>query len=1037
MKRVVRFIYSLFMLVVAVQANEVVNSKFLSTDVPLPPNDSIWGIVDNFAWQGFSSEDDGTGSVRIWEDPATYGQGNSYFYQDIIVEQGVNYQLLFDVKGWDYGNAFSYSVLGIDSQGDEVEVLTSSNGHLVVSDQWGEIKKEFSTKVFNTIRIKFSSFSNGAVCFDNIRVLKQGKVYNGGFDSSKNLEFWKQIQSGNYIGWPNNNKVWFYRPDPEIDPKAQEEISISQEIYLERNTEYNLSFIAKSDNDTATYHLCYSIYNDNKELIGSKDIVILANGISGSNNKWNDYSFTFFNPNESNVTIKFEPVPISAHVYIDNVSIHKTGTTENSNLNYLSSWKVEGNYEFVSTVSADNDGSGSLKLWGPSSNSISQRIPVKTDENYVISFKAKAQHNKVAYIGYCIEDKYGNAIKTSTNPIVIPADSNATWKQFSFEFKNTYNYEINVIIFAYYLDFFFVDDIQVKPAETICNSSFNGLSGWNVEGSYEYLPNTSFDYGSGCFKLWTAAGSNTPTILSQKIAVKRNSNYILSWYGLSREAISPIVVSSILDENNAEVIPQTSHIVSGSQWKKYELRFNSGNSDEITLLLKSTFLDFLMVDNFDIKLDKSGIKPVIDGTGQPYYPIGWFIWYQEIATHDTSGNYLNIGTLMEQGFNTFLIPDLGVANEIGHIKFLMDSVMEKGNNMKFVLSLNYEHVLERVKEDDSSTYIWDIYKDLPPEQKVHYIVKDTNDSIIVNRPYVEEEFLGTWINFFKDRKELLGWQLSDEINARPNTIDAINESAKVIKKLDPNHQVWQVMSITDWKTSIPTFMEKTDVCSYDYYANATDIPYPEHAYMSFLKSRIRLSSQNEWAGSINVTQGVGKNMDGPGHTNHIFPTKSQYSWNVFYAMTLGYRGTLNWIWDKTNHLKVISEEEYNHFTNVIVKPVFSTLNFLKPALENGWNVGSVSITHPEVKTLAPKVSSILLEDINAQKYYLILANEIDAPIDFDVAVSDITLPVSSVKNLDIDTQETGNAIPFNATSHLLQFSDAIDGYCVKIYEIAK
>ena len=299
-----------------------------------------------------------------------------------------------------------------------------------------------------------------------------------------------------------------------------------------------------------------------------------------------------------------------------------------------------------------------------------------------------------------------------------------------------------------------------------------------------------------------------------------------------------------------------------------------------------------------------------------------------------------------------------------------------------------------------------------------------------------------WVKTFRDHPALLGWQLGDE-NGGALTASMVCDSACAIRRLDANHQIWQVFATSAklhiFGSYVTGYMAETDVYSLDFYQHfdvLRDKPTPlfggSDALLNWNNIGAELSAMNKWSGNVNVTQAVGADR-GAGIDIFRFPSYDEYRWNVFSAIaSAGARGTMNWIYYYGGNY-YSDKNLFIEFRDTIVKPVSLEQRAMAHALETGWNAGKVvsNLDTPVEGMPFNKISHILLYDDQQQVYYMIVTNNT-----FDrqeVALTINNLPVK-LSSMTAQEPKDSRAVDIEVTkAGVYQLKDTLENHEVNIY----
>ncbi|MFA5863912.1 MAG: hypothetical protein WC975_04410 [Phycisphaerae bacterium] len=397
-------------------------------------------------------------------------------------------------------------------------------------------------------------------------------------------------------------------------------------------------------------------------------------------------------------------------------------------------------------------------------------------------------------------------------------------------------------------------------------------------------------------------------------------------------------------------------------------------------------------------LDEGSLPPVNyynPSTGQtsPFFPVGWFWWPNVTATIDDIAS--------ATGGNTILFSDIGdPSRPVSGVLANLNKAQTYG--MKVVIGIERSR-LDGVDPNDPATYTG----------------------------------LAEIVNSFKNHPAVLGWVLGDEndIYEFLSTQDVLN-SATVVHTLDPHRQVWQVFGPSLGERALP-YTTGTNVVATDCYTQY-DIT-PEFGGADEYLDKMLYSVQNAAPSGmsyVNVPQGFGPDT-GP-LPEFRLPTANEYRWNIYSSLaSAGTRGVLNWTF-VDDESWYSNPAVYAQFLANTVKPVFNELKTLQPALEKGYNVGTVSVDwngksqdYPPYWTLRfDRISQLLIYDEVQRKYFLIVTN--NGPNSRTVEVTLSNLP-ADLNGLNVETLDGEGLTLTDLGSGHYRLTDTLTNHEVEIY----
>jgi len=407
------------------------------------------------------------------------------------------------------------------------------------------------------------------------------------------------------------------------------------------------------------------------------------------------------------------------------------------------------------------------------------------------------------------------------------------------------------------------------------------------------------------------------------------------------------------------------------------------------------------------------------GETRPFFPIGWYAWLKP-ATLDW------IPDMAAGGANVVYLTDVGL-QQFELVRQALD--VAGGVRMKAVIALDRK-LLDKVDPRSPATYAG----------------------------------IRRLVEACKNHSALLGWALGDEnpLYEFLTPTDVVN-SAVVIHRLDPHHQVWQVFAYPTNKRfgterHAADYMAGTDVVCSDTYVHydgeGTDNPrYAETAEFENVDKTLRM--QHRFArlsavgdkSYVNVTQAFGPN--GNDIPMFRFRTAREYRWNVFSAIaSAGARGTLDWVYRPESPKENPAQwwyrdlRQFHDFRDKIVKPVFRELRQIAHAMETGYDVGTVRVECPEKRkemslgsgTFAA-VSHLLLYDDRQHKWFLIVTNNTVDPRKVTVYIAG--LPAGQGR-LQLSIPRARRTLELSQ-GHADQwhFEDLLNGYDVIVYALSR
>ena len=300
------------------------------------------------------------------------------------------------------------------------------------------------------------------------------------------------------------------------------------------------------------------------------------------------------------------------------------------------------------------------------------------------------------------------------------------------------------------------------------------------------------------------------------------------------------------------------------------------------------------------------------------------------------------------------------------------------------------------------------------------------------------------INTYKNHPAILGWRMGGE-NALCEYVspaDAVN-TAKVIRKFDPDRQIWQVfcgIHLNNWERVIP-YVPGTDVVMFNGYFELEDrkIFGGANPTLYHFTNGKALASQLKLPCTL-VVQAMGS--DKHVLSRYRFPTYDELRFNVFSGLTSGARGIDLFILPANDSIGAwhTDPNDFYDFVRNTVRPVFGELKQIKYAMETGYNVGKVKITwdgkYDELKLWDKNfdgMSQLLLYDAKKKYYFLIVTNNTSKDRNFEITLSQLPVKLSNRKAV---VMRTGKTVTLKKTrAHCYQLEDTMGDHGVILYRL--
>jgi hypothetical protein len=516
------------------------------------------------------------------------------------------------------------------------------------------------------------------------------------------------------------------------------------------------------------------------------------------------------------------------------------------------------------------------------------------------------------------------------------------------------------------------------------------------------------------------------------------------------------------------------------------------------------------------------IQPVVYFNPQtwerrPFYPIGW---YQpvtlncsnyvcpdgnpDLSTCDCAQESLaicrrcgdsptgpfsqSLREIAATGANTILVAPVGIDwnnyEYLWRLRYTLDAASAFG--LKVVVQFS-----PRLLQSDASAHPRSCFEATP--QKT--CLSSTESPGVAPSCAANRAALTDWVLALRDHPALLAWELGDEETAwaaRPEQVpehcDTLTDTemqnaAAYLHELDPNRQLWQVISDESNDQQTANYMVGTDVFSHDPYyflrnysrdwaIASTNSIYQQDADWS---SRSYGFSPWGYAGNVDILQGWAGYIEGCSELNR-FPDAIELRWSTFAGIASGAkRGALAWRYEPEvycqgtanayqapcdsyqdqGHAELTAQallhascSQWASFRDVALTPVFRELRRLEHALATGWNAGVVNVAPngiapnpgPEngIDHYRPyqQISSILLYDDIARRYFLVLTNNTGSARAVAAQVPTGSLP-ASLASQQAAVLSSSDLVWFYAQppTNILTMSDTLPAYGVRIYEL--
>lgn len=274
----------------------------------------------------------------------------------------------------------------------------------------------------------------------------------------------------------------------------------------------------------------------------------------------------------------------------------------------------------------------------------------------------------------------------------------------------------------------------------------------------------------------------------------------------------------------------------------------------------------------------------------------------------------DLSRIAAMGGNTILYTDVGVVwsnyEYLARVRYSLDVAQRFG--IKVVIQLS-----PRILQNDASWHPDSCYGTWPSDGNNTCNTADPHGSCTQNRAALTD-----WVTTLRDHPALLAWELGDEDTSHdviaqtdPNSVrhdcnsitaNEMQQSAAFLHELDPNRQLWQVVSDLSNDQITANYMVGTDVFSHDPYywldlaKPATNQSWSAGRTIGMFQrngdwaSRVYGFSPSGYVGNLNIVQGWAGHIEDCSQLNR-FPDATEFRWSVFSGLAAGgKRGTLAW-----------------------------------------------------------------------------------------------------------------------------------------------
>lgn len=262
----------------------------------------------------------------------------------------------------------------------------------------------------------------------------------------------------------------------------------------------------------------------------------------------------------------------------------------------LTGWDTSGNAKFAVTDAERHGGTYGLEVGGPQNwNGIKYSVDVTPNTDYTLSFYGKGAG------GAAYKVLGGSSEATITENYT---GQQAEWSEYSVTFNSGSNTGVKLYVSdaggkAYYDDFVLTGPDGAEPAEPghhlVNNGGFEAgdLTGWNASPNSKFSVSDSV-YHSGQYALSIISANQDYEGIKNTVQVEPGAEYTFSFY-MKGSGGSYFKVLAGADEAALAEAQTTA----STDWKKYNLSFNSGNQSAVIIYV-SDLTGTAYFDDFSI-----------------------------------------------------------------------------------------------------------------------------------------------------------------------------------------------------------------------------------------------------------------------------------------------------------------------------------------------------------------------------------------------------------------------------------------------------
>jgi len=570
----------------------------------------------------------------------TWGDG---FFQTFAVEPNTKYVLTYDIKTVEGGAGTLYVRGGPDkNEWAFTDDLDGNNNNLSSAGDWETQTVVFDSKSNTYVCVHFNGAAGGTHYFDNVSIAKYVEPEVPADDILKNGDF----ETGDTSSWVpmwDATTVMVAGHDSQYAAEVTATLwnSLAQEIRVEKNKEYTISFWAKKGS-------------------GAPNVSVLVKDVAGNQNinqahmnnvteEWEQFSFTFNAGECTNPTLLIMANADTGTVVVDDIVITKNEAEEpeepevpaGSNLvtggdfetgALGEGWILSASGTSQSGISAEaaKDGKYGYLVSGTRWEEIlkSNVYNLIPGSKYTVTFDAKSVSNSVQ-ANFQVKHSLNANEVTGSNLIMDYPVFTEEWKTYTYSFDATgETHPYSGLLFVRLDGDFYIDNVRVTAENAsglLANGSFEtGDAGWTLGENASVVTGEQARDGAAALK--TNENGSSILMASQSVQLTPNTDYVVTgWfyfygnidtnpaYFFNVEGATPDYAweyGTFKDRNDNR------QYVNGAAnaWVMTRLKFNSGDTGVVNVSLVNYrtdggqyyFDDFKLVEYDESDYDGSG-----------------------------------------------------------------------------------------------------------------------------------------------------------------------------------------------------------------------------------------------------------------------------------------------------------------------------------------------------------------------------------------------------------------------------------------------